>query len=119
MTLISFGTGNPNLRFYNDNTLAYPYGRLAGLPGSAHSYNSRDWSSGNYCVPRTIGGRGDFGDEGEGLCEIINGDWTSVWHGWGFGISYRPYRVGDDELGTSNNGTPNNNTLGLRIYVAP
>jgi hypothetical protein len=129
MTLVSYQTGNPKLTVYSGNTLPYTYGRLVGLSGSQDGYTG--FYSTSFCIPRTPGSVGEFGTNAANqfpLCERGEADWTSyngVWHGGGFGMTYRPELADGSELrgGTSPNqvatANPSPNTYGIRLYVGP
>ncbi len=99
---------------------AYTYGRLSGLPGTRNDYNYAAFTQPGYCIPRTNGDTGTFGNDGTGLCEhsSVNEN-RGVWHGWGCGISYRPDEKTDSELGVGSCGGANPSDLswGFRVYV--
>ena len=130
LTLTSYSSGNPQLSAYSSEPLVYTYGRLAGLRGQVFSYNETDFiDSTQYCIGRDVGVEGEWGWSSTGLCDYqrIGGAWVGVWHAIGCGVSFRPYRTSDNELGGGANcstgsghgANPSTNSYGFRLYVGP
>jgi len=99
---------------------AYTYGRLMGLPASRddYVYASFGWSA--FCIARTTGAYHEFGDQPNGLCEHNDSDtagWRGVWHGWGNGVSFRPWETNDNELGSWWGVNPSTTSYGFRLWV--
>jgi hypothetical protein len=130
LTLVSFATGNAKMVALAADKLTYSFARLAGIPGSIDSWVANQWQIGLFCVPRTAGNNGEFGSQDAGLCEMgpQANCFHGVWHGWGYGIAFRPMATADDELvaGSETPGTqcpsvanPSLNSWGFRLYVGP
>jgi hypothetical protein len=123
LTLGSYGTGSAVLTLYSSETLVYTYGRLAGYPGSGDDYS---YEAGWHIGKTPDGIDYEFG-WAEGFVEYYSPGCPAngVWHASGNGISYRPEKTDDDELGTSMPGcgerlkNPTPNTYGFRLYVSP
>jgi len=113
LTLVSYDTGNPRLAKYRNNKLVYTYFRLTGMKGSADDYNNKNIAYNKFCVPVKGGSRGDFGTDGR-LCEHTAGCWEGVFHGWGYGMSLRPWHTGGDEIGACNSYNQYN---GIHVYM--
>ncbi|TNF32176.1 MAG: hypothetical protein EP329_11040 [Deltaproteobacteria bacterium] len=99
---------------------AYTYGRLMGLPASRNDYvyTSFGWSA--FCITRTVGAYHEFGDQSPGLCEHNDSDtvgWRGVWHGWGNGVSFRPWEVNNNEMGNWWSVDPSTTSYGFRLWV--
>ena len=60
MTLVSYPTGNPKLTGYASDTLAYTYGRLAGLAGTADGYDSTKFTEAGAPITKTPGVDNDY-----------------------------------------------------------
>jgi hypothetical protein len=116
---------------YEKPTRRNPFGRLAGLPGSADTYAESSFVDGAP-VFMANGSAGDFGFDSGGVAggfrERGFDNYAGVWHANGCGLSYRPYRSSNDELGMGNGGCgafpntegpdPNPYTFGFRMYVS-
>jgi hypothetical protein len=96
---------------------AYTYGRLAGIPGSRDDLSFTTYYAYDYCIGRSTGASGDFGDSTEGFCEHNSLGWQGVWHGWGSGTSLRPWDTAEEELGNANGANPSGAAYGYRLYV--
>ena len=100
---------------------AYTYGRLMGLPASRNDYTYTSFSWGGFCIGRTSGLQHQYGtNTSYSLCEHNDSDvagWRGVWHGWGEGISFRPWETGDNEMGNLYGANPSATSYGFRLYL--
>jgi cysteine-rich repeat protein len=126
---------NTKLKPFQSTALAYTFGRLAGLAASADGYDASLYSLGGFCIKRAnaaedVNSEPNFGKQSEGLCEHHNttqGAWAGIWHGFGYGMSFKPWEKDDTELaaGTVSDGVnglpiranPSDKTWGFRLYV--
>jgi hypothetical protein len=120
LILQTHASPNRLLAAVGNQKLAFTFGRLVGLSGSQEDYaQSKDYSHGDFCVLRTAGNLGDFGNYYDGkhaLCEHAKGsNWEGVWHGWGAGMSYKPYRQDATELTTGD--AQYDKSDGFRLYL--
>jgi hypothetical protein len=120
-TLASFMRGSMGCPSNSACDAAYTYGRLAGLPASRNDYVESGFVVGSFCILRTVGLTNEFGTDATGICEYSSAaEWVGVWHNWGSGMSYRPWRTNDNELGNANGANPVGTSLtatGFRVWV--
>jgi hypothetical protein len=132
MTLVSYATGNAKLTTYKDDKLTYTFGRLGGLAGSVDGYDTSKYTLYGEQIPITYGSNYEFGSatcsnpQATGsLREHPASVYEGVWHGYCSGMSYRPHRADNDEVGTGVSGTnnpgpdPSPTTYGFRLYIGP
>ena len=129
MTLVSYPGGNLKLAPYANDKLTYTFGRLAGLAGSADGYDSTKFQTDTFCVPKTTGLQNEFGEGGTGACDHAQpeGFYEGAWNFFGYGISYRPWKADNNELGAGTVNSPNGpvvpdplpTTYGFRLYIGP
>lgn len=98
---------------------AYTYGRISGLPGSRNDFAYASFPTPGNCVRRGTGAANDWGTDVTGLCEHngTSGTWQGAWHGWGSGISFRPWDTADSELANNAGANPAVTSYALRLYV--
>jgi cysteine-rich repeat protein len=127
LTLVSYTTGNAKLTKYKNDKLTYTFGRLGGLAGSVDGYDFNKFELFGYTVPRVgLSPLSGWGDSGKGVGEHSpTHDFEGVWHGFGCGISLRPWHSDDSELGGGSAPTscstkgpnPSMDTYGFRLYI--
>lgn len=131
------GVANPKLAPYQNIALAFTFGRLAGLAGTADGYSPSLYQYGapGHCIPRspsTVLPQDDntFGGSSiPGICEHNTSNfpiWAGVWHAFSYGMSFKPWAKDDSELSagtiSSQDGSPlrpnpGDKTWGFRLYV--
>jgi hypothetical protein len=116
LTLVSNSGGNPKLAKYAEDKLTYTFGRLAGLAGTADTYDTTGLAYYGSCIPIGVGK----------ICEEASPPTQcgGIWHVQGYGITYRPMQSNNNELGACTVDAtavpdPDPNKAGFRLYIGP
>ena len=123
ITAAPASVGNTELKRYRPSvckdtpacSIAYTFGRIAGLPGSTDSLLVSNLNGGAYAVPVDPGGDGVFGSANNGLMQASN---VGVWRANNTGAALSPAAKATKlEMPYGTNAGKHASSYGLRIWL--